>query len=170
MGANYGWSLVEQARKREIIAAIAAGDTTAGPTHAEIDLTDRCNVACYFCNQQDVRTTQQLPLAKIFSLLDELVASGLRSVRLSGGGDPLAHRDVAKVVARLTELGVNVDNVNTNAALLDPGIADRLIENGCRELIAVSSQDWQGAQHRITASTVAERTATRRRRSESVAQ
>jgi MoaA/NifB/PqqE/SkfB family radical SAM enzyme len=146
MGANYGWSLVEQERKREIIAAIAAGDATAGPTHAEIDLTDRCNVACYFCNQQDVRTTQQLPLAKILSLLEELVAGGLRSVRLSGGGDPLAHRDVARVVARLTELGVNVDNVNTNAALLDPGIADRLIENGCRELIvslnAVDAADY----------------------------
>jgi MoaA/NifB/PqqE/SkfB family radical SAM enzyme len=146
MGANYGWSLVEQERKREIIAAIASGDATAGPTHAEIDLTDRCNVACYFCNQQDVRTTQQLPLDKIFSLLEELVAGGLRSVRLSGGGDPLAHRDVGKVVARLTELGVNVDNVNTNAALLDPGIADRLIENGCRELIvslnAVDAADY----------------------------
>jgi MoaA/NifB/PqqE/SkfB family radical SAM enzyme len=146
MGANYGWSLVEKERKREIIAAIASGDATAGPTHAEIDLTDRCNVACYFCNQQDVRTTQQLPLDKVFSLLDELVAGGLRSVRLSGGGDPLAHRDVAKVLARLTALSVNVDNVNTNGALLDPGIGLRLIENGCREVIislnAVDAADY----------------------------
>ncbi|HVR07185.1 MAG TPA: radical SAM/SPASM domain-containing protein [Thermoanaerobaculia bacterium] len=146
MGANYGWSLVEKERKREIIAAIARGDATAGPTHAEIDLTDRCNVACYFCNQQDVRTTRQLPLDKVFSLLDELVQGGLRSVRLSGGGDPLAHRDVAKVLARLTALGVNVDNVNTNGALLDPGIGERLIENGCRELIvslnAVDAADY----------------------------
>jgi MoaA/NifB/PqqE/SkfB family radical SAM enzyme len=146
MGANYGWSLVEQERKREIIAAIAAGDATAGPTHAEIDLTDRCNVACYFCNQQDVRTTQQLPLDKVFALLDELVAGGLRSVRLSGGGDPLAHREVGKVLARLTALGVNVDNVNTNAALLTPELGQRLIENGCRELIvslnAVDAADY----------------------------
>jgi MoaA/NifB/PqqE/SkfB family radical SAM enzyme len=146
MGANYGWSLVEKERKREIIAAIAAGDATAGPTHAELDLTDRCNVACYFCNQQDVRTTRQLPLEKVFSLLDELKAGGLRSVRLSGGGDPLAHRDVAKVLARLTALGVNVDNVNTNGALLDPGIGERLIDNGCRELIvslnAVDAADY----------------------------
>src|SRR5579863_7679563 len=142
MGANYGWSLVEQERKREIIAAIAtgvggsAGDgAPIGPTHAEIDLTDRCNVACYFCNQQDVRTTQQLPLDKVFSLLDELVAGGLRSVRLSGGGDPLAHREVGKVLARLTALGVNVDNVNTNGALLTAELGRLLIENRCRELI-----------------------------------
>jgi MoaA/NifB/PqqE/SkfB family radical SAM enzyme len=146
MGANYGWSLVDKERKREIIAAIASGDATAGPTHAELDLTDRCNVACYFCNQQDVRTTQQLPLEKVFLLLDELVAGGLRSVRLSGGGDPLAHREVGRVVARLTELGVNVDNVNTNAALLDPDIGRRLIENGCRELI-VSLNAVDGADY-----------------------
>jgi MoaA/NifB/PqqE/SkfB family radical SAM enzyme len=146
MGANYGWSLVDKERKREIIAAIATGDATAGPTHAEIDLTDRCNVACYFCNQQDVRTTQQLPLEKVFLLLEELVAGGLRSVRMSGGGDPLAHREVGRVVARLTELGVNVDNVNTNAALLDPDIGQRLIENGCRELI-VSLNAVDGADY-----------------------
>jgi len=153
MGANYGWSLVEQERKREIIAAIAtgvggsAGDgAPIGPTHAEIDLTDRCNVACYFCNQQDVRTTQQLPLDKVFSLLDELVAGGLRSVRLSGGGDPLAHREVGKVLARLTALGVNVDNVNTNGALLTAELGRLLIENRCRELIvslnAVDAADY----------------------------
>src|SRR5260370_42403251 len=102
MGANYGWSLVEKERKREIIAAIAAGDATAGPTHAELDLTDRCNVACYFCNQQDVRTPQQLPLEKVFLLLDELVAGGLPSLRISGGGDPLPPPDLRLVLARAT--------------------------------------------------------------------
>ena len=36
-------------------------------------------------------------------LIDELAGTGLKSVRLSGGGDPLAHRDVGRVMDRLHE-------------------------------------------------------------------
>jgi MoaA/NifB/PqqE/SkfB family radical SAM enzyme len=147
MPSTHGWSLVDEQRKREIIAAIAGGHATRGPVHVELDLTDRCNVACYFCNQQDVRTTEQLPLPQVLGLLDELVAGGLRSVRLSGGGDPLAHRDIRRVMARLTEIGVVIDNLTTNGALLGPEIAELLIGNGCREVIvslnAADAADYQ---------------------------
>ncbi|HVT57140.1 MAG TPA: radical SAM protein [Thermoanaerobaculia bacterium] len=145
--SGHGWALVESERKREIIAAIASGRATRGPAHVELDLTDRCNVACYFCNQQDVRTTQQLPLARLTELIGELVAGGLRSVRLSGGGDPLAHRDAGKVMDLLTEHGVVIDNLTTNGALLGPAIAERLVVNGCREVIfslnAADPADYQ---------------------------
>ena len=71
MAASHGWALVSAERKREIIAAICDDTAPRGPLHVELDLTDRCNVACYFCNQQDVRTRQQLPLGRVLELLDE---------------------------------------------------------------------------------------------------
>jgi MoaA/NifB/PqqE/SkfB family radical SAM enzyme len=143
---THGWAEIDEARKAAIIEAIERGGATAGPSHLELDLTDRCNVACYFCNQQDVRTTDQLPLEHVRALIDELAVTGLKSVRLSGGGDPLAHREVGSVLDHLALRGVVVDNLTTNAALMGPEIARRLVDNGAREVLvslnAASRDDY----------------------------
>ena len=52
------------------------------------DITDRCNVACYFCNQQDVRTSQQISLPHLVRLIDEL---GLRRRHHAEIGDVASH-------------------------------------------------------------------------------
>ena len=142
MRGSHGWAEIDAARKREIIAAIETGSATAGPSHVELDLTDRCNVACYFCNQQDVRTTQQISFEHVCALVDELASTGLKSVRFSGGGDPLAHRDFGRVLDHLASRNVVVDNLTTNAALLDSGIARRLVAGGAREvLVSLNAAD-----------------------------
>lgn len=145
---SHGWKDTNEQRKREILDAIRAGTATAGPVHAELDLTDRCNVACYFCNQQDVRTTKQVPLERVVELLDDLAAGGLKSVRLSGGGDPLAYRGVDRVLDELAERDIVVDNLTTNAALLSEPIAERLVAPGrCREVLvslnAADAEDYR---------------------------
>ena len=147
MAGSHGWNEIGAARKREIIAAIAGGTATRGPVHAELDVTDRCNVACYFCNQQDVRTKEQISLEHVRRLIDELVEGGLKSVRLSGGGDPLYHRQIADIFDHLESRGVVVDNLTTNGALLGPEIARRLVANRCREVLfslnAVDGADYR---------------------------
>jgi len=151
MAASHGWELIDAERKRELIAAICDDALPRGPLHVELDLTDRCNVACYFCNQQDVRTRQQLPLERIAELLDELVAGGLRSVRLSGGGDPLFHREILNVLDELTARAVVIDNLTTNGALLGPEVARRLVDNGCREVIFSLNAADAADYHRMMA-------------------
>ncbi len=147
MTASHGWSFVDQERKREIIEAIRTGTATRGPVHAELDLTDRCNVACYFCNQMDVRTRESIPLEKVESILDELVAGGLKSVRLSGGGDPLMYPAFGQVQQALADRSVTVDNLTTNGALLTEDIAGSLVENEAREVIfslnGADAKDYQ---------------------------
>ena len=147
MTASHGWSFVDQERKREIIEAIRSGAATRGPVHAELDLTDRCNVACYFCNQMDVRTRESIPLEKVESILDELVAGGLKSVRLSGGGDPLMYPAFAQVQRALAERSVTIDNLTTNGALLTEEIARSLVDNRAREVIfslnGADARDYQ---------------------------
>ncbi|MGH9442282.1 MAG: radical SAM/SPASM domain-containing protein [Thermoanaerobaculia bacterium] len=135
MAGSHGWAEIDEQRKREIISAIAGATATRGPVHAELDVTDRCNVACYFCNQQDVRTKEQISLEHVRRLIDELVEGGLKSVRLSGGGDPLYHRQIAEIFDSLQSRGVVVDNLTTNGALLGPELARRLVENRCREVL-----------------------------------
>ncbi|HEY0141261.1 MAG TPA: radical SAM protein [Thermoanaerobaculia bacterium] len=135
MRGSHGWAEVSRERKREIINAIVANEPTRGPVHAELDLTDRCNVACYFCNQQDLRTKEAIPLPKLQSLVDEMAGSGLKSVRLSGGGDPLFHRDVVGLLDHLAARNVIVDNVTTNAVALTEEIARHLVANKAREVV-----------------------------------
>lgn len=146
MRGTHGWSEVEAARKRELIAGIVSGRATRGPVHAEIDITDRCNVACYFCNQQDVRTKDQISLPHLRRLVDELVEGGLRSIRMSGGGDPLFHHGILDFLDYVHARGVLIDNLTTNGALLTAEIARRLVAHRAREVIfslnAVDEKDY----------------------------
>src|SRR2546428_5965361 len=135
MRGSHGWDHISRERKREIIDAICANAPTQGPVHAELDLTDRCNVACYFCNQQDLRTKDQIPFKRTTELIDEMAEAGLKSVRLSGGGDPLFHREILQVLDHLELRGVIVDNVTTNGVALNEDVAVRLVQNKAREVI-----------------------------------
>jgi MoaA/NifB/PqqE/SkfB family radical SAM enzyme len=146
---SHGWAEVERERKREIIAAIVSGKATKGPIHAEIDPTDRCNVACYFCNQQDVRTKEQISIEHLKALVDELAENGLKSVRISGGGDPLFHRNILEFLDHLERRGVVVDNLTTNGALLTPEVAKRLIANRAREVVVSLNAADEADYHRM---------------------
>jgi MoaA/NifB/PqqE/SkfB family radical SAM enzyme len=142
MRGSHGWAEVSRERKREVIAAIVANRPTRGPVHVELDLTDRCNIACYFCNQQDLRTKESIPVRKLTELIDEMAANGLKSVRLSGGGDPLFHRDVLTAIDHLEARGVVIDNLTTNAVALTPEIAKRLVDNKAREVqVSINTAD-----------------------------
>src|ERR1700682_604744 len=149
MRGTHGWSEVEAARKREIIAGIVSGGATRGPVHAEIDITDRCNVACYFCNQQDVRTKDQISLPHLTRLVDELVEGGLRSIRMSGGGDPLFHHAILDFLDYVHARGVVIDNLTTNGALLNAEIARRLVAHKAREVIFSLNAVDEADYHRL---------------------
>src|SRR5947199_10463679 len=59
---SHGWREIGAADKRAIIENIVSGRAPAGPLHPELDICDRCNVACYFRNAIDVPTKAQVPL------------------------------------------------------------------------------------------------------------
>ncbi len=150
-GSTHGWAHLAAARKRDLIDSILANRATAGPAHLELDLTDRCNVECYFCNQQDTRSKLQLPFERVVEMIDELAERGLRSVRLSGGGDPLHHNEILPVLDHLAERSVVVDNLTTNAVSLTPAVADRLVAHGTREVnVSLNAADGEDYQRMMT--------------------
>lgn len=132
---SHGWAELNAQRKLEIVKAIESGSATRGPSHIELNITDRCNAACYFCNQTDVRTGEQLSLPELLALTSELAANGLRSVRLSGGGEPLFHPDIDSLLDHLRDLHVVVDNITTNGISLDHAVAEKLVAGETREVI-----------------------------------
>lgn len=146
MRGSHGWEEISRERKRELIEAIVNGAATRGPAHIELDLTDRCNVACYFCNAQDVRTKEQIPIDRAIDLIDELVETGLKSVRLAGGGEPLFHRGILEVLDHIERRKIVIDNITTNGVALGPEIAERLVRGRAREVVfslnAVDAADY----------------------------
>ncbi len=139
---SHGWQEIRAEDKRAILEAIAAGTAPPGPFHLELDINDRCNVDCYFCNAMDVRTTEQVPYGRVAEIVDEAVANGLRSVRFSGGGDPLFHRQIESVIDFVHGKGLVIDNITTNALSLSPSIAGKLVKGCTREiLISLNASD-----------------------------
>ena len=90
-------------------------------TDLRISVTDRCNLRCTYCMpaeglpwiaRDDVLTFDEIDrLAAIF------VDLGVRTIRLTGG-EPLARRDIAQLVAMLSARGIDDLSMTTNGTKL----------------------------------------------------
>ncbi len=149
MRSSFGWEFIDAQRKTAIIDSICGGPPPAGPSHVELNLTDRCNAACFFCNQELVRTGREIPFERVRSLIDELCKGGLKSVRLSGGGDPLHHRRIHDVLDHLRKRCIVVDNVTTNGIALDEAISRCLVAGKAREVVVSLKAGDQDDYHRM---------------------
>ena len=128
-----GWNHLTRADRRELIGRIRAGRGGSGPMHAEIHPADRCNIDCFFCSTASLRGTDEVPLRTFASFIRELKAAGTRSVRLSGGGEPLFHRQVQQVLQTLADEDLAVENLTTNGVLLNDKVLPRILDN-CDEI------------------------------------
>ena len=61
------------------------------PITTHVMLTDVCNHTCAFCSVQ-ARTGDALPFSTVKSYLQTLIGLGLKSVILSGGGNPILYK------------------------------------------------------------------------------
>ena len=139
---SHGWREIGAADKRAIIENIVSGRAPAGPLHLELDICDRCNVDCYFCNAMDVRTKDQVPLERVVEIIDESAGKGLRSVRFAGGGDPLFHRQIEQVIDHVHSRGLVIDNITSNGLGMSAAVARRLVDGKTREiLISLNAAD-----------------------------
>src|SRR5512139_1980102 len=87
-----------------------------------ISVTDRCNFRCQYCmpaeglpwlDRQDVLTYEEL--ARLIGILARM---GVHDVRLTGG-EPLARRDLSRLIAMVDEIpGVEDLSLTTNGYLL----------------------------------------------------
>jgi MoaA/NifB/PqqE/SkfB family radical SAM enzyme len=132
---SHGWREISAEDKRAVIDAIAFGRAPKGPLHLELDISDRCNVDCYFCNAMDVRTKENVPFERVTQILDDAVSTGLRSVRFAGGGDPLFHRNIEQVIDYVHSKGLVVDNITSNALGLSHGVAEKMVAGRTREIV-----------------------------------
>lgn len=130
-----GWQYLTEEDRRTILKGIREGKPFGGPYHLEFDWCDPCNLHCYFCNNKSRNQGgKTLSYETIRSILDE-TSPDLHSVRLSGGGEPLFHKHINKILDLFNERKIIIDNLTTNGVLLSQEIADNLNRMSVNEVI-----------------------------------
>jgi MoaA/NifB/PqqE/SkfB family radical SAM enzyme len=87
------------------------------PIGAVIDLTDRCNLGCIWCNSQGFRSQNILKTEHVKKIVNELADWGVKSVCYAGGGEPSLHPDFAEIIEYSAEKGLQV-GISTNGTQL----------------------------------------------------
>lgn len=86
---------------------------SATPSDVSIEITARCQLRCTHCfNRSGPENPQELELEVIERILDEVVAWGVHSVRISGG-EPTMHRRFGDVMQACQRRGLLIA-MNTN--------------------------------------------------------
>lgn len=106
---------LEALRDRRVVA----------PVHIRIKPTNRCNHNCWYCAYrtddlklgEDMDEGDQIPEAKMFEIVDDVLAMGVKAVTFSGGGEPLLYKPLPDVIERLAAGGVKVAALSNGANL-----------------------------------------------------
>lgn len=133
-------------RFRDQLDALAQGGLAA-PVHVRIKPINRCNHNCWYCAYrvdnlqlgEDIDLNDRIPTAKMFEIVEDVVAMGVRAVTFSGGGEPLLYKELPEVIRRLAAGGVKIASL-TNGANLKGAMADAFAEHGT--WVRVSLDAW----------------------------
>ncbi len=122
------------------------------PVHIRIKPMNHCNHDCWYCAYrvsnlqlgEDIDYKDTIPRAKMFEIVDDVIAMGVQAVTFSGGGEPLLYKPLPEVVQRLAEGGVRVATL-TNGANLKGKVADAFADYGT--WVRVSTDAWDDASY-----------------------
>jgi len=85
--------------------------------HLQLCPTNRCNLKCEFCSCDDRNKHLELSYKKIDDILVSAKLYGCKGITITGGGEPLLHPDIEKIVDRCKSLDIKVGLV-TNGIIL----------------------------------------------------
>lgn len=68
------------------------------PFHVSLSPTNLCNRRCHFCSCADRKVTDQFSLDSIQELYKVLSYCGTRAITITGGGEPLLHRQINEII------------------------------------------------------------------------
>jgi AdoMet-dependent heme synthase len=125
---------------------MSEGAIRIGPvTYFGVEVTKRCNLRCPHCFTSSTPEAHPgVPTERLVGLLAALAEAGARQVAFSGG-EPLLRRDLAEVMLRGREVGIESYSLVTNGLIADAARVDQLRRAGLRavqvSLDGVDAQD-----------------------------
>jgi MoaA/NifB/PqqE/SkfB family radical SAM enzyme len=90
---------------------------TRVPMVVELDPTSRCDLACPECISTDLLNHERFTTEQLLGLAREFVRIGVPAVILIGGGEPLLHPAIDKVITILGTAGIKI-GITTNGTQL----------------------------------------------------
>jgi MoaA/NifB/PqqE/SkfB family radical SAM enzyme len=102
-------------RPKVVLRVVGARLGFPVPLVVGFEITHLCNLACGYCDRH-TPLPNEMTFEQICRALSELMRAGMQEISLDGG-EPLAHRHIDEVVARLVAWGIVV-RLNTNGILV----------------------------------------------------
>jgi MoaA/NifB/PqqE/SkfB family radical SAM enzyme len=96
---------------------VARGRRLSSPLVVDLDPTTVCDLACPECISSQVLHHGQIGQDRIVRLAHELADSQVRAVILIGGGEPLLHRSVGRIIEVLHEAGIRIGLVTNGTQI-----------------------------------------------------
>lgn len=94
------------------------------PVRLDIDITNACPHDCVMCFSRELRKNNTfIPINKLKDIFNNFKKLGGKSVRLTGGGEPLSHPNIADIIQYLASLNLKI-TIETNGDLITPVLAD----------------------------------------------
>ena len=110
---------LEQKTVLKRISALATGSIPA-PVSVDFDCTTRCNLACFFCISKNMLGTRDFSREQLMDWADVLCDMDIKSIILTGGGEPLMNEHVDDFIYRLKSNDANIAiGLVTNGTLID---------------------------------------------------
>lgn len=109
------------------------GFDNSWPIRADIDITQKCNANCSFCYSSSYRKTNhyknaEIPVNQFEKLVSELAAKGTKTIRFTGGGEPLCHSEIQEMLRIPKRYGLKSCLI-TNGDLLTSKLAESIVSN-----------------------------------------
>ncbi|MFF2078271.1 radical SAM protein [Kitasatospora sp. NPDC058162] len=112
--------LVGKLHQRSVLPAavdVARGRRLTSPLVVDLDPTTVCDLACPECISSQVLHHGQIGQDRVVRLAHELADSKVLAVILIGGGEPLLHRSVGRVIEVLHEAGIKLGLVTNGTQI-----------------------------------------------------
>ncbi len=126
-GRHFSDSDIEHARKSHRLLTM------------EIETSHICNLRCIYCyNCSGKVLNNELSTKEIFNVIDQGIDLGLRRVIIIGGGEPLMHPDIMKIINFIHKKELGID-LFTNGTLITKDLAKTLYELDVEPVIKLNS-------------------------------
>lgn len=93
------------------------------PISVEMTLTNRCNLNCVYCSDNELRKRQgkkqSLSYEVIERLFSDLAKGGTKGIVLEGGGEPTLYPDFVRVVKYAKDKGLGIGLITNGTIALD---------------------------------------------------